>query len=157
MLGKAERNIKMFVAMSLLFILLAGCGSNADVVVPIPLESGMRVRTYSGHITETATFIPVVVGGTTMEIMLVRASDNTVRAVLNTCENCHVGGRAYYVQLGNIVICQQCQMPFPVDEIGMASAGCQPIAIGFSVENEYIVISYDTLSANAHWFLNWRR
>jgi len=110
-------------------------------------------------ISETVSFFPVMVDNILMEILVVEASDGTIRTSYNTCENCHKSGKGYYEQEGDEVICQQCKMRFKIDSIGLQSGGCQPIPIfdeDKTVTNDAIQISYEVLSDNTHWFLNWK-
>jgi len=138
---------KMFLA-TILLLALVGC--NADYTT----ETGLSMP--ENQITETVTFMPIVVNEMPMEVMFVRASDGTIRVALNTCENCHASGRGYYVQDGDVVICQHCNMSFDIDYIGLNSGGCQPIPVEYSFEGSYVIITHDTLSENYHWFANFR-
>ena len=67
-----------------------------DLVIPV------------ADITEKASFYPVQVDGTQMEIIAVKAPDGTLRTAFNTCQICFDSGRGYYVQTGDVLVCQNC-------------------------------------------------
>ncbi|MCL2397348.1 MAG: DUF2318 domain-containing protein [Defluviitaleaceae bacterium] len=144
------------ISVVVLLFVLAGCADSYEAYdgheeyVSVFAEMGLSVP--KSQITETVMFVPVVAGEVSMEVMFVRASDGDIRVALNTCENCHASGRGYYVQDGDVVVCQQCDMSFDIDYIGLNYGGCQPIPIAHSVESDYVVIAYDALLENARWF-----
>jgi len=150
----------MIVVFLLLASVLTGCaGDNEDIGNPPVITSGGYLRIPFSSVSEIVAFFPAIVNGTLMEVVVVQASDGTIRTAFNTCENCHRSGRGYYIQEGNALICQQCQMAFELDMVGLISGGCQPIPIfenSRTYSNNYIEISYQFLSENTHWFLQWR-
>ncbi|MCL2573942.1 MAG: DUF2318 domain-containing protein [Defluviitaleaceae bacterium] len=129
-------------------LILTSCSSDSTTL------DGDDLSIHQSQITETVLFESILANNTVVEVMFARASDGNIRVALNTCENCHASGNGYYVQEGNIVICQQCNMDFDIDYIGINSGGCQPIPIEHSFNGEYIVIEYSTLSASSRWFVN---
>jgi len=132
---------------------LLGCSaaSGAEDLLEIVTNSNLKI--HESQITETVTFVLAAIDDTLVEVMLVRTSDNTIRVALNTCENCHASGMGYYVQDGDVVICQHCNMSFDIDYIGLNSGGCQPIPIEHFFEEGYIVIFHEALLDSSHWFV----
>lgn len=112
------------------------------------------------EITADAVFLPVEVDGTEMEIIAVRGSDDKVRTAFNTCQICYGSGRGYYVQQGDLFICQNCGNRFTVDDIEIESGGCNPWPIfeeDKRITDESIEITYDFLAKSKAIFANWKR
>lgn len=111
------------------------------------------------EITGTAVFYPIVVDGTEMEVLAIRASDGSVRTAFNTCQMCYVSGAGYYVQEGNYLICQNCGSRFTADQVEHLTGGCNPWPISAddkTVTEEFIEISYDFLKSSVSIFSNWK-
>jgi len=113
------------------------------------------------EISEIATFYPITVDDTRMEIFAVKASDGTIRTAFNTCQVCNGSPLAYFKQSGTSVQCQNCGNDFPMNRVGIESGGCNPVPIlddDKIVTDESITILYDTLQANAYRFPeNWKQ
>jgi uncharacterized membrane protein len=126
---------------SFAFINRAG---HAGELVAIDKDLVIPIR----EISPAAKFYPVEVEGTRMEIIAVKAPDGTNRTAFNTCQVCFDSGRGYYVQEGNVLVCQNCGNRFRMQQVEVASGGCNPVPI-FSkykvVTDETITIPYDFL------------
>ena len=125
-----------------------------------PIAEGESLVIPISEISETVTFYPVTVDGIRMEVLVVKASDGTIRTAFNTCHVCNGAPYAYFEQEGNMLVCQNCGSLFPIDHVGIETGGCSPVPV-FDAEktktDESITISYDTLQANAYWFPpNWK-
>lgn len=121
--------------------------NDRDLVIPI------------NEVTETAKYYPYSVDGTEMEIVALKASDGTIRTALNTCQVCYDSGRGYYVQEGDVLVCQNCGNRFSADQIEIVKGGCNPVPI--MQENKIddgtnITISKDFLAQNVDLFSNWK-
>lgn len=102
-------------------------GSKASVVAATD-ENGNLVIPVS-EITETATFYSYDELDTYMEVLAVKASDGTIRTAFNTCQVCYASGRGYYIQDGDVLVCQNCKNRFKMDDIQVAKGGCNPVPI----------------------------
>ncbi|MDR3363794.1 MAG: DUF2318 domain-containing protein [Clostridiales Family XIII bacterium] len=126
----------------------AGAGAaGADLVIPI------------GGISETATFYPVAVDDVVLEVLAVTAPDGTIRTAFNTCQVCFDSGRGYYKQDGNVLVCQNCGNRFKMDQVEVASGGCNPVPIFDeykTVDDENITIPFDFLKEAKAIFGNWK-
>lgn len=110
-------------------------------------------------ISSTASFYQVEVEGTEMEILAVKDSEGNIRTAFNTCQICYDSGRGYYVQSGDVLVCQNCGNQFTVDHVEIESGGCNPWPIfpeNKTVTAETIEISYDFLKESKEIFANWR-
>lgn len=118
-----------------------------DLVIPV------------ANITEKASFYPIEVDGTQMEVLAVKAPDGTIRTAFNTCQVCYDSGRGYYKQVDDMLVCQNCGNQFPMNRVEVESGGCNPWPV-FSenkiVTDESITISHDFLNQSKEIFANWK-
>jgi uncharacterized membrane protein len=150
---KHRANIAAILVFSLALLLaLSGCAKNSagnDLVIQV------------SEISETAKFYPVTVDGTRMEVVAVKAPDGTIRTAFNTCQVCNGSPKAYFVQTGTALQCQNCGNKFPMGKIEVEAGGCNPVPIfdtDKTVTDESILIPYATLQANAYRFPeNWKK
>jgi nitrite reductase/ring-hydroxylating ferredoxin subunit len=148
------KKIKSVLLLGIVSLIISGCNHNQNSGEIQNIVTGYNISISEHQITESVMFVPIVIDDVPMEIMFVRASDGAIRVALNTCENCHATCNGYYVQEGDVVICQQCNMSFDIDYIGLQSGGCQPIPIEHSFENYYVHITYEALLENVRWFVH---
>lgn len=123
------------------------------------IEEGGSLVIAVSELSETAQFYPVEVDGTRMEVIAVKDSDGNIRTAFNTCQICYSSGRGYYVQDGNVLVCQNCGNRFTVDQIEIESGGCNPWPIfeeNKTVTEDSIEISYDFLNESKNIFANWK-
>jgi len=138
----------------LTFGILSGCNKNSITVKP-----GKTLNIPISDITETISFIPAIVDDIYMEIIFFKAADETIRTAFNTCERCYITGMGYFVQEDDMVICQQCNMSFPAESVGILAGGCQPIPIPIEeiiTTKKFYKIPYQILSDHTRWFINWK-
>lgn len=118
-----------------------------DLVIPI-----------SG-ISKTATFYPVTVDGTKLEVLAVKAPDGTIRTAFNTCQVCYDSGRGYYKQSGDVLVCQNCGNRFPLSAVEVEKGGCNPVPIfdeDKTIDTATISIHADYLKLATQIFQNWK-
>ncbi|MDR1978376.1 MAG: DUF2318 domain-containing protein [Synergistaceae bacterium] len=112
------------------------------------------------EVSETASFYPVEVEGTKMEIFAVKAPDGTIRTAFNTCQVCYGSGRGYYKQEGSVLVCQNCGNRFKTSDIEVARGGCNPVPITSkykSVDESGVTIPKDFLLRAKVIFAKWKR
>ena len=129
----------------------------ADGVVTIAAGDSLVIPT--GDVTTDASFYPVEVNGTNMEVIAVRDSAGNIRTAFNTCQVCYDSGRGYYVQSGDYLVCQNCGNRFSMDQVEIESGGCNPwpiFAENKTVTADEISISYDFLVEAQSIFANWK-
>lgn len=110
-------------------------------------------------VTETANFYAYDKLDTYMEVLAVKASDGTVRTAFNTCQVCYSSGRGYYIQEGDVLVCQNCGNRFKMDEVEVARGGCNPVPIFNEmkeVTDTTITIPKELFSEAEGIFANWR-
>ncbi|MDR0500369.1 MAG: DUF2318 domain-containing protein [Coriobacteriales bacterium] len=124
------------------------------------IAAGDSLRIPLAEVSEKASFYPVNIDGTTMEVLAVKAPDGTVRTAFNTCEVCYDSGRGYYKQDGDALVCQNCGNRFKTSQVEVESNGCNPwpiFAKDKTVDDNAIIISYEFLSHSTKVFANWKR
>lgn len=135
-------------------------GTDRENSGAVTIASGESLVIPTADITANASFYPVEVNGTSMEIIAVRDSAGNIRTAFNTCQICYDSGRGYYVQSGNYLVCQNCGNRFSMDQVEIESGGCNPWPIfdeNKTVTDDEISISYDFLVEAQRIFANWKR
>ena len=103
-------------------------------------------------LSQKASFYKADLDGTDVEIVALKDSKGNLRTAFNACQVCYSSGKGYYVQDGDYLVCQNCGNSFTIDQVGVASGGCNPWPILDSdrtVTDDAIQISYDVLKATA--------
>ncbi len=111
------------------------------------------------EISSKATFYPIEVDGTRMEVIAIKDENGKIRTAFNTCQVCYSSGRGYYVQKGNQLVCQNCGNRFTVNQVEVQSGGCNPSPIfeeDKTVTEDTIEIGYDFLQKSEKIFANWK-
>ena len=103
-------------------------------------------------LSQTASFYKADLDGTEVELVALKDSKGNLRTAFNACQVCYSSGRGYYRQEGEYLVCQNCGNSFTIDQVGIASGGCNPWPILDSdrtVTDDEIQIYYDVLKATA--------
>jgi uncharacterized membrane protein len=111
------------------------------------------------EVTEKAVFYPLKIDGIDMEVFAVKAPDGTIRTAFNTCQVCYDSGAGYYVQEGDVFVCQNCGNRFRTRDIEIVKGGCNPVPIlseHKTVDEKGITISKALLSEAKVIFRNWK-
>lgn len=123
------------------------------------IEAGDSLVISVNEVSTTARFYPIEVDGTQMEVIAVKDSEGNIRTAFNTCQICYSSGKGYYVQDGDVLVCQNCGSQFTVNQVEIESGGCNPWPI-FSedktVTEDSVSISYDFLKEATQVFANWK-
>nr|WP_307993135.1 DUF2318 domain-containing protein [uncultured Niameybacter sp.] len=133
--------------------------SGSNTIKPVTLSEAGDLIIPLNEVSEEASFYPVEVDGTKLEVLAIKASDGTVRTAFNTCQICYSSGRGYYVQNGDALICQNCGNQFAADQVEIARGGCNPVPIFAEnkvVTNDSITISNEFLKQTKDIFANWK-
>ncbi len=141
-------------------IALLGSNNNAKASnKPITLNDGENVVIKKELIGEEAQYFPYKSGDIDMELLAFKASDGSIRTAFNTCQVCYDSGYGYYVQEGNVLVCQNCGNQFPADRVGIEVGGCNPIPImaDQKIEDEStITIASTTFDEYSTYFERWK-
>ncbi len=121
--------------------------ANGDMVIPV------------AEVSENATFYSYDEAGTTMEVIAIKASDGSIRTAFNTCQVCFDSGKGYYVQQGDVLVCQNCGNEFTADQVEVTKGGCNPVPINDgdkTVTDTSIVIGKAFFEQSQNIFANWK-
>ena len=147
--------------------MISGCGNNAaansakntsttaakSVTESVAsVEKGGYLTIPISDLSQTASFYKADLDGTEVEIVALKDSKGNLRTAFNACQVCYSSGRGYYRQDGEYLVCQNCGNSFTIDQVGIASGGCNPWPILDSdrtVTDDEIQISYDVLKSTA--------
>ncbi len=136
-------------------LLLSGCGKQEEAAAPVTSDLVIPIS----ELSETIRIYPVTVDGLQMEVLAAKDADGTVRTAFNTCQVCNGSRKAYFVEDGDHVVCQNCGNSFGREDVGVLSGGCNPYPI-FAEDREdsedSVRISYDYLSAASGLFERWK-
>ncbi len=133
---------------------LAACGTAA----PVAVSGDLRIP--KKEISAKARFYPFKAGDILGEVLALRAPDGTIRTALNTCQVCFGSGRGYYVQQGDVLVCQNCGNRFKASQVEVIKGGCNPIPITKELKSEdaeLIVIPRAILDEAGPIFAGWKR
>lgn len=150
-----KRFLLLFVITIVLTGILTACSQKKSDVKEAEVAVDADVVIEKSVFTEKAQFIPVTIDGINMEIIAVKASDDTLRTAFNTCQVCFDSGRGHYEQVGDVLVCQNCGNSFHMDQVSVDKGGCNPVGISedMRVETEdTITIPLDLLKQAAPLF-----
>jgi len=149
---------------------------NRKTLMALIMAAGLALATAAGYaagpilpngdlqilkkdITSKAKFYQFKVDGVTMEVLALRAPDGTVRTAFNTCQVCYTSGRGFYIQQGDVLVCQNCGNRFKASQVELIKGGCNPIPITPDLKAEdanTIIISKALLAEAKPIFLKWK-
>ncbi|WP_352397448.1 Fe-S-containing protein [[Clostridium] aminophilum] len=95
-------------------------------------------------------------GGTTVQMIAVKASDDSYRLSLNTCQSCNPSPRAYFKEKNGRLVCQNCGNTFTMDSVGSLSGGCNPMNIAYETTGDHLAVKKTDLNRYAEKFLSWK-
>ena len=140
--------------------ILSGCGNGKTASnATQKIASGDNLIIPLEDVSEKATFYPLEVDGTKMEVIAVKDSEGNIRTAFNTCQICYDSGKGYYKQEGDELVCQNCGNSFTMDQVGETAGGCNPWPIleeNKTETDKEIKISYDFLKESSAIFSNWK-
>ena len=111
------------------------------------------------EVTATAKFYQSKLDGVLIEVLALRAPDGTVRTAFNTCQVCYSSGRGYYVQQGDVLVCQNCRNRFKASQVELIKGGCNPVPITKDLKTEdanTITIAKSLFVEARPLFLRWK-
>jgi len=134
-------------------------GSKEETSAQLPVTKDNDLVIQVKGISEIATFYPAEIDGINLEVLAVKAPDGTIRTAFNTCQVCYTSGKGYYVQDGDVLVCQNCGNRFGMGDVEVTKGGCNPVPItdeNKTVTDDTITISKDFLSQATVIFENWK-
>lgn len=106
---------------------------------------------------ETALFASYDSNGVNMEVIVIK-DDDEVRAAMNTCQVCNGSPYAYFEQVGDSFVCQNCRNIFSSDQVGVTRGGCNPMPLEeLEVVDGQLIISSEKLASYESNFTRWKQ
>jgi len=139
----------LFASLTLLF-LIAGCSrASHEALQP----DGALVRVPIANLQPLkASFFAVTLDGKDIRFFAVKGSNGQVRTALDACDVCYKERKGYQQQ-GDVMLCRNCNLTFPIDRIGPSSmGGCNPHFLPSQVAGDQLVLSVDDLKKGARFF-----
>lgn len=140
------------------FICFTGLGF-ANAKNPVffnPAAGNGMISIKKSQLSKDAAFVNYKVGEITVQLIAVIADDNTYRLSFNTCQSCNPSPKAYFLQKGRKLVCQNCGNQFTMNDVGAASFGCNPARIPFTQTDTEIFVSTEILEKAAPAFRLWQ-
>lgn len=132
----------------------AGKETSGAVSSSVGTDGSLIINT--GGITTDVSYYNFDADGTTVQILALRDKDGAVHAAFNTCQSCSPSPKAYYLQRGDLLICQNCGFEFTAEDVGLVHGGCNPWPVeGIEITGETVVIPAASAQAMAPAFQNW--
>ena len=113
-----------------------------DGIVRIP------VSTVNDHEAHYYTYMH---DGRSIEFFVLESPDGTLRAAFNACDVCFLSKKGY-TRDGDAVICNNCGLRFPADQINEVRGGCNPSPLDRTVEGDYLLIRAEDIAAGLQYF-----
>ncbi len=154
--------MKKFLSILAIFsiFILYGCDKQEEVekknniITVNPVDGKLVIDTT--NITSDVTFVNYDSNGVIIQFIVVRGTDGEVRIAFNTCQACNPSPRAYFVQEGEYLKCENCASLFHIDKIGVEKDGCNPIVVEEKeVSEDKIIIKTDYADTLRDKFVNW--
>lgn len=130
-------------------------GETASGNNPTASEEGF-FRIDTKDITTNMKCFDYQIAGTTVQVLALRDATGMVHAAFNTCQSCSPSPKAYYLQSGDKLVCQNCKFEFTADEVGVVHGGCNPWPVdGIEITETEIRIPEASVEAMVSVFQNW--
>lgn len=154
------KKIWMTVFIGLILFTITGCNKENALktkTIDYELNENGDFVINETEINDEITFYNVVVNNVDVQLIIVRASDGTIRTVFNTCQVCNPSPQAYFVREGDYLVCQNCGNKYHIDKLGLERGGCNPIPISENerrLTDEKLIIPSELLKSNSSKFEN---
>ena len=110
------------------------------------IKKGEYLAIPIADLSQTASFYKADLDGTEVELVALKDSKGNLRTAFNACQVCYSSGRGYYRQEGEYLVCQNCGNSFTIDQVGIASGGCEnQITCGCGTVCSPIIFSIHTM------------
>jgi len=90
-------------------------------------------------------------GDQPIEFFILKSSDGVVRAAFNACDVCFQSQRGYS-QDGDEVVCNNCGLRFPANQINVVRGGCNPSPLDRTLDGDTLVIQVKDIVSGLGYF-----
>lgn len=145
---------------TILFTFICFAGSAfANSKKPLFLNPAAENGTISikkSQLSKDAAYVNYKAGDITVQLIAVIADDETYRLSFNTCQSCNPSPKAFFLQKGRKLVCQNCGNQFTMNDVGAASYGCNPARIPFTETDSELIVSTEVLEKVSPAFRLWQ-
>lgn len=130
--------------------LMAGCTSDTHKQLE---PQGSVVQTPLAELQPLqARFYKVNLPNGEVRFFAVKGNDGRVRTALDACDVCYKERKGYQQQ-GDVMLCRNCNLIFPIDRIGPSSVGgCNPHFLPSRIEGDRLMIDVEQLQNGTRYF-----
>lgn len=158
-------SIKKFVlpVVAVVVIIIVFIMSNKETKVETTSPKSLSLANYEvgdsfvipiSELKNDVKFYSLNYNGTNVEILAAIDKNGNPKVTLNTCQNCMGSPKAFFVQEGDSVVCQNCGIGHQIETIGTAKRGCIPIPIdSLVIDDKNISFDKNELLSNAGLFI----
>lgn len=101
---------------------------------------------------QQASFYRITLDGKEIRFFAVKGSDGRIRTALDACDVCFKERKGYQQQ-GDVMLCRNCNLTFPIDRIGPSSVGgCNPHFLPSQQSGDQLLLPVDELKQGARFF-----
>lgn len=101
---------------------------------------------------QQASFYRITLDGKEIRFFAIKGSDGQIRTALDACDVCYKEHKGYQQQ-GDVMLCRNCNLTFPIDRIGPSSVGgCNPHHLPSLTDGNKLVIAVDELQKGVRFF-----
>lgn len=139
---------------------LAGCGSGATATSQPGTLNGSEVEFSLANLNKGAQFFTYQTENGKVGLLAVKDSTGATRVALDTCQVCNGSPKAYFLEKGEVLQCQNCGNTFSYDIVGDASQGCEPMPLdntSWHVDGDTLSVDETALENVAPLFSTWAK
>ena len=89
--------------------------------------------------------------GKDIRFFVLRSSDGVLRAAFDTCDVCYQERKGYR-QVGDAMVCNNCETAFPSVYINVRKGGCNPVPLARTVDGNDLIITVPDILQGAYYF-----
>lgn len=87
----------------------------------------------------------------TVRYFMVQSTDGVVRAAFDACDVCYRSKRGY-MQVGDLMVCNNCGQAFPTNLINVEKGGCNPAPLEREVRGDNVVLKITDIEQGLRFF-----
>lgn len=149
--------ILLYLTLALGLFFLAGCEQTTNKYLDITANSEDKIVIETQDVTSKAEFLNYKIDDVTIQLIVVRGTDGKVRIAFNTCQVCSPSPKAYFIQSGEYIICQNCGTKFHINKVGEEKGGCNPTPVEEQIiEGNRIILSKSYVESFKDKFADWQ-
>jgi uncharacterized membrane protein len=86
-----------------------------------------------------------------IEFFVLKSEDGVIRAAFNACDVCFQSLRGYSRE-GNEMVCNNCGLRFPANQINVIRGGCNPSPLDRALEGDTLIIQAEDIVTGLRYF-----